>query len=179
MKSFFMVLASFIFWLSLPNPVTAQTVPVAGSSASLNLNKEIKRDLRLKKIRNFLLKYNSPLVPYSNDIISLADQYQIDYRLVVAISGVESTFCHAIPYNSYNCWGWKNGDHSFKNYSEAIEIVSRTLGKNYVKRGFDTPETIGPIYAPPSSDWGWKVRYFMNLLEDDVPTAFLAKQFSI
>lgn len=179
MKKLLVFLASIICWHIFTSPVAAQSAPVSGTSAVLNLNKEVKKDIRVKRIKNFLLKYNSPITDYAQSIVSLADQYQIDYRLVVAISGVESTFCKAIPYNSYNCWGWKNGNHSFQSYPDALEIVSRTLGKNYYKKGFDTPETIAPIYAPPSSAWAGNVRFFMNLLEDDAPSAFLAKQFSI
>lgn len=179
MKNLVLFVAGFLLWLTLARPAAAQSVPVSGTSAVLNLNKEVKKDIRVKRIKNFLGKYNSPITPYAQSIVSLADKYQIDYRLVVAISGVESTFCKAIPYKSYNCWGWKNGNHSFQSYSDALDIVSRTLGNNYYKRGLDTPESIGPIYAPPSPDWPGKVRFFMNLMYQDISSTFLAKQFSI
>lgn len=170
-----------MFGLSVTKPVVAENIRVADSSASLihTYKKEIKVDLRPPKIQHFLEKYHSPLAPYATDIVSLADQYHIDYRLVVAIAGVESTFCKSTPYRSYNCWGWKNGKHAFASYQDALEKVSQTLGLHYYNKGFDTPEAIGPIYAPPSPDWAWKVRFFMNQLQDDISATFLAKQFSI
>ncbi len=174
MKKLLLFLLSIICWLILDVPVMAQSVPISGTSAVLNSNKEVKKDTRVKRIKNFLGKYNSPISPYAQSIVNLADQYQIDYRIVVAISGVESTFCKAIPYNSYNCWGWKNGNHAFQSYPDALEIVSKTLGNNYYRRGFDTPEGIGPIYAPPSPAWSGNVRFFMNLMDKDISSTFLA-----
>ncbi len=174
-----MFIVCFMFWLLLAKPAMAETVPVAGQSAVLIAVGEKKEDLRARHIRNFLVKYNSPLIPYSKYIIDLADKYEIDWKLVVAISGVESTFCKAIPYNSYNCWGWKNGKHSFASYQDALEKVTSTLGNNYYRNRLNTPETIAPVYAPPSSTWAGNVRFFMNLLEDDASSSFLALQFSI
>lgn len=176
-KIFILVLFLFI-WLTRILPVSAATY-VAGASATLAYRKVEKLDLRAKRLTTFLSKYNSPLTVYAGEIVSLADEYHIDYRLVVAISGVESTFCKAIPYNSYNCWGWKNGKHAFRSYPDALEKVTKTLSLHYYNRGFDTPEAIGPIYAPPTPDWAWKVRFFMNLIDDDTQSTFLAKQFSI
>lgn len=177
-KRIFILLVYFVFWQGLTKSAWADT-PISGTSANLNYKNTVKIDLRGKILKNFLVKYDSPLAQNADEIVFLADQYQLDYRLVVAIAGVESTFCKSIPYNSYNCWGWKNGKHAFASYSDGLEKVSRTLNIHYLGRGFDTPETIGPIYAPPSPDWAWKVRFFMNLLKDDVSSAFLVKQFSI
>ncbi|MBI3379653.1 hypothetical protein HY029_02780 [Candidatus Gottesmanbacteria bacterium] len=179
MKWIVIPLICLFSWLGLTKPALAENVSIAEPSASLNYKLVVKPDLRPQKLEDFLSKYGSPLTSYAQVIVSLADKYHIDWRLVAAISGVESTFCKSIPYNSYNCWGWNNGKHAFASYIDGLEKVSETLGIHYFGKGFDTPETIGPIYAPPSPDWAWKVRYFMNLLEDDTQATFLAKQFSI
>lgn len=172
------LLASFAFWLTTALPVQANTA-IAGTSASLNHEKPQKPDNRPQRLRNFLTKYNSPLASFTEEIVELADRYKLDWRLVTAISGVESTFCKAIPYNSYNCWGWKNGKHAFQGYPNALETVSRVLSTRYLDNGFDTPEEIGPVYAPPSKTWASKVRFFMNLIERSTSSTFLVKQFSI
>lgn len=179
MKQFICVVLSFIFALFTARPVIAETVPIAGHSASLMLKNAGKPDVRPDRVRRFLVKYNSPLIPHAKLIVELADKYEIDWRLVTAISGVESTFCKAIPYNSYNCWGWRNGDHYFKNYSDALEIVSKALGNNYYKKGLKSPEAIARVYAPPSTAWARNVRFFMNLFEDNISSSLLAQQFSI
>ena len=118
-------------------------------------------------LSNFLSRYNSVLFPYADTIIETADKYEIPWSLVVAIAGVESTFCKFIPSNSCNCWGWNNGKIAFQDYNEAIEIVSKTLKTNYLNKGYNTPEKIGRIYAPPTYSWGGKVRYFMEMIENN------------
>jgi len=177
-KKIFILVVFLVVWLTRVQPVSAAT-QLAGASATLAFGKTEQPDLRTKRLGNFLTKYSSPLTPYAKNIVELADKYKLDWRLVVAISGVESTFCKASPYNSYNCWGWKNGKHTFSSYADALQQVSKTLRVHYYDRGLDTPETIGPIYAPPTPDWALKVRFFMNLIGDSSPSNFLAGQFSI
>ena len=65
---------------------------------------EVDFDYRDYTLRKFLEKNSSPLTPYSPDFIKLADYYGLDWRLVPAISGVESTFGKHIPGNSYNAY---------------------------------------------------------------------------
>ena len=79
---------------------------------------------------------------------------------VPAISGVESTFGKQIPYNSYNAYGWVNGDYSFKSWPDSIQVVSKTLKNNYIDKGAISIARISKIYAPPSKTWGSKVEYF-------------------
>jgi hypothetical protein len=128
-------------------------------------NRTGENDDRKMKLVRYLQRSNSPLLGYIDDIITSADLYDVDWTLVTAISGVESGFCRQIPYNSYNCWGWKNGEHAFENYKSAIYEVTRVLRLNYMNKGLTTPELISPIYAPPSTTWASKVRYFMNRID--------------
>jgi len=136
--------------------------PVAGSSAQLSRQENIKADYREEILKNFLEGYNSPLAPYSKVFISLADEYDLDWRLVPAITGVESTFGKRIPFNSYNAYGWANGAYSFESWEESIEVVSRTLRERYIDKGADSVSEIARIYAPPSSTWAGKVKFFMK-----------------
>jgi len=123
-------------------------------------------DYRIEKLRNFLVKYRSPLLYHAESIVKLADENEIPWTLIVAIAGVESTFCRSIPKNSYNCWGWNNGKYSFDNYPAAIEIISKKMRLNYYNRGLTLLEDIGRVYAPPTPSWAAKVRYFMNNIEN-------------
>lgn len=131
---------------------------------SVNTYQEKKYDFRPLTLKKFLKKYHSPLSDYATDLILYSDKYHLPWTLVVAISGVESTFCRHIPKNSYNCWGWNNGNHRFKNYSQAIEVVSQTLKYKYFNRGLVTLEKINKVYAPTSSVWSSKVHYFTFLI---------------
>jgi hypothetical protein len=174
MKKLFLSFALLGFILIKPGDVMAQNL-VVSSSANLKsdniLKSDGKIDYRVTILGNFLEQYNSPLAPYAKDFIAYADEYNIDWRLVPAISGVESTFGKRIPSNSYNAYGWANGNYSFKSWEDSIKIVSKTLREKYYDRGANTVGKIARIYAPPSTTWAWKVNYFMNKI-DNLPVHF-------
>jgi len=128
-------------------------------------------DYRVYILRKFLSKFNSPLTPYSSEFIRQADFYGIDYRLVPAISGVESTFGKQIPFGSYNAYGWVNGNYSFKSWPDSIQVVSKTLKYNYIDKGVISIASIARVYAPPSTTWGSKVQYFVSKI-DALPLSF-------
>jgi hypothetical protein len=108
---------------------------------------------------------NSPLVPYVYDLISEADKYGLDWKLVAAISGVESNFGKQIWTGSHNAWGWGGGKITFKSWPKGIETISKGLKTGYIEKGARNPEQISVIYAPFSTTWAAKVRFFMRQLE--------------
>lgn len=126
---------------------------------------ESKRlDNRAKILRDYFAKYNSPLQYHAQDFIDAADENEIDWRLVPAIAGVESTFGKFIPTNTYNGWGWGvYGDQAlgFKSWRDGIFTVSGGLKKNYIDRGLKDPYAMNRVYAA-SPTWGVKVSYFLN-----------------
>jgi hypothetical protein len=147
--------------------------PVAGVSAMPKF-REINEpvfDYRVYTLRKFLSRFDSPLTPYSAEFIKQADYYGIDYRMVPAISGVESTFGKRIPFNSYNAYGWAGGKYIFESWSDSIQIVSKTLKTKYIDRGVVSIPSIAKVYAPPSTTWGAKVQYFVNKI-DTLPLSF-------
>lgn len=158
-----------IYCFSAAGPAFAEVV-TAGSSAVIKFDLQYlikkKSDLRLKKLSGYLKSKKSPLADYSDFFIDKADEYGLpDWRLVPAITGVESSFGKAIPYNSYNAYGWNNGVYNFNNWPESIEVVTKTLKEKYINRGLDTPEKIMHVYAPPSTTWSGKVYFFMSEIE--------------
>lgn len=141
-------------------------IDVVSNSAKLSLVKtEGFSDLRAVKLNKYLKSHKSPLAMYSDDFIYWADKYHLDWRLVPAITGVESTFGKRIPFKSYNAYGWANGDYKFISWESSIEIVSKTLRKKYYDKGAVNIDKIADRYAPPSSTWGKNVKYFMNKIE--------------
>lgn len=134
---------------------------VAGSSALLK-TPAFQTDTRVEQLAGFLDAYHSPLAPYAANFIAAADQHQLNWKLVPAITGVESTFGKQIPVGSYNAYGWSNGAYRFKSWEQSIDYVSRYLKEKYIDRGLDNPYKIGPVYAPPSPTWAGKITYFMN-----------------
>lgn len=127
----------------------------------------LEKDVRSLKLSRFLKSHNSPLVPYANLFIEKAELYDLsDWKLIPAISGVESTFGKHIPKDSFNAWGWANGAYSFTSWENAIDEVTKTISQKYIARGLDTPEKMSPVYAPPSTTWAGKVRFFMKKMDD-------------
>lgn len=147
---------------------------VAESSASLSgANPEIQKDnkYRTELLRKYLNEVNSPLSNYSKEFVEYADKYQIDWRLLPAISGVESTYGKAIPFESYNAYGWANGKYKFKSWDDSIETVSKALREKYIDKGANTIEKISTRYAPPSTTWAGKVKFIIKKI-DPLPVTF-------
>lgn len=155
---------SFVFSFS-SSPVQAQEL-VAGGSATLKSTQEQKTDERVNKLQGYLAEHRSPLEPHAADMVAAADLYNLDWKLLPAITGVESTFGKHIPFNSFNAYGWNNGNFRFESWEQSINHVSRALKEKYVDRGLDTPWKIGRVYAPPSSTWASKVSFFMDQIEN-------------
>lgn len=163
-----LALASAIaFWVMAKlNPTLAATNVAASSAVLKNEVWEIKKlDYRVEKLEAFLASYKSPLACYASDFIIASDRYGLDWRLLPAITGVESTFGKQIPAGTYNAYGWNNGAWQFTNWPTSIDYVSRALREKYIDQGLNTVAKIGPIYAPPSRTWAGKVTYFMEQIE--------------
>ena len=163
-----LIVSMVIFFLSAAR-VSAEG-SVAGSSATLKKS-QVRNDYRTRVLKAYLSKHNSPLADYAGYFVETADKYNIDWRLVPAISGVESTFGKRIPYNSFNAYGWANGAYRFESWEDSIEIVTKALREKYIDKGAPSIAKIAGRYAPPSSTWAGKVKFFMNKIEP-FPLAF-------
>jgi len=163
--------------------IPKQQTALASAALVPNLDTQPKDDPRVKILEEFLKQYDSPLVPHAATFVREADKYRLDYRLVAAISGLESTFGHYIPYNSYNAWGWGvygNNVINFTSYDEAIETISKELRHRYMNRwGATTVLEIGRFYAS-SPTWASRVVYFMEKIREfEVKNPQLALSISL
>jgi hypothetical protein len=126
-------------------------------------------DARGEIVKQYLLRYKSPLSPYADYIVKTADEFNIDYRLTTAIAQQESNLCKVIPPETYNCWGWgihSEGTLGFSSFEEGIKAVSKGLSQNYISLGLDTPEKIMSKYTPLSNgSWARGVEEFLSEME--------------
>jgi hypothetical protein len=126
-------------------------------------------DARPEIVRQYLASYDSPLMPYADQLVATADYYGLDFRLTTAIAQQESNLCKKIPAQSFNCWGWgihSKGTLKFTSFVEGIEIVSRGLKEEYVDKGYVTIEDIMGKYTPLSKgSWAEGVIAFMQEME--------------
>jgi len=160
-KKTFVFFAAIIFILSFTYPKTV--------NAEKNLSGFKPNDIRPKILKDYLDKHSSPLAENAKDFVESADTFDLDWRLVVSIAGVESTFGKFIPTNSYNAWGWGvygNNVIYFSSWKEGIETVSKGLRENYINK-METANVyhIGRWYAA-SPTWASRVEYFMNKIAE-------------
>lgn len=100
----------------------------------------------LKKRKEFLEKYlGAKHSPLADHVDAISEQSQ--WKLIIAISRAESSFCKHQVTN--NCWGiggaWNM--RNYKNYDEAVADVNRILEKMYINAGLDTPKEIVKKYV--------------------------------
>jgi len=143
-------------------------------NALISKTKFFTIDARIVAMNKFLSDYHSPMAQYSSVLISEADSYGLDWRLVASISGVESAFGNLIPSGSHNAWGWRGinknaaGWSMFATWPDGIKEITRGLSQGY---GIDlTPFDIEPSYCPPCAEgnahaWAHGVTRFMNELD--------------
>ncbi len=162
---FFLVLSI----LSFITPKANASQKAAGASAVLIADTSVKQeDTRVKILRKFLESNGSPLAPYARTFVADADKYNLDWRFVAAISGLESTYGQHIPYGSYNGWGWGiYGDNTiyFTSWENGIDTVSEGLRTRYIDAwGAEDIWEIGSMYAS-SPTWAVRVQNIMNQME--------------
>ena len=126
--------------------------------------RQLSREAQI--LASYLAKFNSPLQYHAQDFIDAAKTYELDWRLVPAIAGVESTFGKFIP-GGYNAWGWGvYGSQAifFNSWKDGILTVAKGLKEDYISRGLLDPYAMNKRYAA-SPHWGGKVSFFIADIE--------------
>jgi hypothetical protein len=173
MKQIAYIVLSALLMFTCVSPVHASEKE-AGSTATLSGSfGDMLVDKRLVQLSNYLESVNSPMADSAEHFIHEADRLDLDWKLVVAISGVESYFGRRVPQNSYNAWGWaiftgRSSGKYFKSWNDGITVVSEGLKEKYVNRGLDTVEKMGYVYAADPT-WAWKVNHFIEKIASYQP----------
>ena len=114
---------------------------------------------KVENVRRYLAGRNAPLADYAEEFVKAADHYNIDYRIIAAISVIESGGGKH-NFRPYNAWGW--GKMTFSSWEEGIWTVSKGIG-GYYSRGLTTPKLISTYYCPPNAvKWASNVQLVMN-----------------
>lgn len=171
-KFVFLFRSKILFFLAL-------TIPFLFLNTQVNAEKKTEApvpevqieakqiDPRAKILSEYLAKFDSPLQYHAQDFIDAAKTYNLDWRMLPAIAGVESTFGKQIP-GGFNAWGWGvYGTQAiyFNSWREAIFTIAQGLRENYLNKGLTNPYSINTVYAA-SPYWGGKVSFFMQDLEN-------------
>lgn len=168
MKKLVLFFLFAILALSTPASALAKDKAAGTSAVLVSITDVTPEDTRVKTLRKYLERYNSPLAPYAKTFVTAADKYDLDWKFVAAISGLESGFGQQIPYGSYNGWGWGiYGDNriNFQSWDEGINTVSQGLRVRYMDQwGKEDIWQIGAVYAS-SPTWAIRVQSFMNQID--------------
>jgi len=182
-----LIITTIFTALLLLSTIPAKAEIIAGSSAPLThqsfiADKDVEsiKEKELKIIiESVLNKYNSPLTGESEAFVKACIKYQINCYLLPSIAGLESTFGKFIYPNSYNPFGWDRGYMMFDSWSEGFDTVAKGLKNGYIKKGAETIEEIGPIYAE-SPTWAIRVNFFINQFKkEEEKLTLLSDQFPV
>ena len=132
-------------------------------------------DARVAQMEAVLTKYRSPMAPYAALLIATAEKYQLDWTLLAAIAGTESSFGRRMPANCINPYGWGiYGENKlcFTSFEAAIEGVAAGLAAKY---NISSLESIARTYNTVSTEgWIQHTRFFMNKIKNaQVPVSAL------
>lgn len=170
MKWLFILIVLLIYGNSISQQ-QLHNIPVAKAQQTTKvIAKVAKVDERASRIASYLVKRGSPMAQESIFFVKAADMYHLDYRLLPAISGVESGFETAGNLFDFNPFGYMCGSSPcvFSSYSEAIDKVAKTISRgNAYKRYQQSRSIIDLAYVycqVHPEEWSAKVQYFIDKL---------------
>jgi len=130
----------------------------------------VLRDNRYDKLETFFHSFGCPTPHYVSDYLGAADSYAIDYRLLPAISVLEST-C-GIYQRLNNRWGWDSARKGFSSFRAGLQYIARQLseGRFYKNKSLDEKVRM----YNPNPQYARQVRTLM--LKIDHRSAVLAQE---
>ena len=123
-------------------------------------------DARATRLVRFFQHYNCPTPYHIDDYLRAADVYQLDYRLLPAIS-VRETTC-GVTEQQNNRWGFHPGHQSFESVEEGIDFLAGRLAQGYYYRGKTLQQklfTYNPLPRYPG-----EVQAIMRQIEGNEPS---------
>ena len=126
--------------LTVPVAVTNTEAPAAAA--------EYQNDPRLASLEKFFQKGDCPVIKLAADFLRVADQHNLDWRLLPSISLVESGGGRVANHN--NLFGWDGGRAMFASVRAGIHDVASHLGTSKLYRDKDV-DGILRTYNPNAS----------------------------
>ncbi len=117
-------------------------------------------DPRLVRLREFFLKYDSPVHYLAQEFLEAADENALDWRLLPTIAIVESG--GGREYRKNNIFGWDSCRRGFPSIREGIHTVASRLANSKLYRNKDL-EGILRTYNT-SEEYSYKVLTLMETL---------------
>jgi hypothetical protein len=97
-------------------------------------------DPRLKQLRDFFTRLESPAVIYAADFLLAADRHSLDWRLLPSIAIIESG--GGKDYRNNNIFGWDSCRRKFANVQQGIHEVADRLRNSKIYKNKDLDELL-------------------------------------
>jgi len=114
------------------------------------------------RLESFFKAYDCPAPLHVDDYLRAADSHALDYRLLPAISLVEST-CGAYEKKN-NRWGWDSVQSGFPSVPDGIEYIIEQLAENPNYKGKTVKEKL--FTYNPYKGYVRQVERLMRQIED-------------
>lgn len=135
---------------------------VACSAIASNNTLPIPADPRGARLEAFFKAYDCPAPLHVDEYLRAADSHAVDYRLLPAISLVEST-CGAFQ-RMNNRWGWDSAQSGFASVPAGIEFITAQLAENPRYKGKTVREKL--FTYNPYPQYVHRVERLMRQIED-------------
>jgi hypothetical protein len=126
--------------VSLPSSLTRQNLPDRVPTTREPLPDSKVTDPRLTSLRRFFEERQCPALAVADVFLSVADAYDLDWRLLPSISYIESTGGKQARNN--NLFGWDAGKAEFASLAAAVQHVASSLANSRLYRGKDLDEML-------------------------------------
>ena len=125
-------------------------------------NPPVLRDNRYDRLETFFQSFGCPTPHYVNEYLGAADSYAIDYRLLPAISVLEST-C-GIYQRLNNRWGWDSARKGFSSFRAGLQYIARQLSEGRFYKNKSLEEKVR-MYNP-NPQYARQVQKLMLKIDD-------------
>lgn len=129
------------------------------------------QDYRAYVLDKYFENYSSPLKGFGSEFIVACDKYDLskDCSVIPAIAFAETKLCTlALSSKHFNCWGFGGSAENriiFKDFTESIDYVTKTLAKGYGDSLFK-PEDIANQYCGNNCvNWATSVNQQRNVIQ--------------
>lgn len=156
----------------LAAPITLQLEHVITAKPADPQHLTKMRDPRAIRLRQFMAKLHCPVKDMAEHFVNVADDNNLDWRLLPSISIIESGGGKA--YRNNNILGWANGDRSFPTIRAGISQVAFKLGHSFLYRNRNTEEKLR-IYNP-NEDYPGRVEDVMHRISPAVDLQLTASE---
>ena len=135
---------------------------VAACAAVASDNTLPVTDPRTVRLEAFFKAYDCPAPLHVEEYLRAADSHALDYRLLPAISLVESTCGTFEKWN--NRWGWDSVQSGFPSVPAGIDFISEQLAESPHYKGKTIEQKL--LTYNPYKEYVRQVKWLMRQIED-------------